>query len=80
MGLLWFLIIGVIAGWLAGLIMRGAGFGVIGDLIVGVIGAMIGGHVLGWIGIVAYGLVGSLVAATVGAVILVGVVRLIKTA
>jgi len=80
MGLLWFLIIGMIAGWLAGLIMRGAGFGVIGDLIVGVIGAMIGGHVLGWIGIVAYGLIGSLVAATVGAVILVGVVRLLKTA
>lgn len=44
MSLLWFLIIGMIAGWLAGLIMRGHGFGLLGNMIVGVLGAMVGGY------------------------------------
>jgi uncharacterized membrane protein YeaQ/YmgE (transglycosylase-associated protein family) len=78
MSLLWFLIIGLIAGWLAGLIMKGSGYGVLGDLVLGIVGAMIGGNVLGWFGIVTYGLVGSLIAALVGALILIFLIRLVK--
>ncbi len=80
MHLLWFLVIGILAGFLAGKLVRGGGFGLIGDLVVGVIGAWIGGHVLGWLGIVAGGLVGRLITAVVGAVILLWIIRLIKHA
>jgi len=80
MSLLWFLLIGLLAGWLAGIIMKGSGYGVIGDIIIGILGALIGGHVLGWLGIVTYGLLGSLLAALLGAIILIFIVRLIKRA
>jgi uncharacterized membrane protein YeaQ/YmgE (transglycosylase-associated protein family) len=80
MSLLGFLIIGIVAGWLAGVIMKGSGYGVIGDLVIGVIGAFIGGHVLGWFGFVAGGTIASLFAALVGAIILILIVRLIKRA
>jgi uncharacterized membrane protein YeaQ/YmgE (transglycosylase-associated protein family) len=80
MSLIWFLLIGLIAGWLAGIIMKGSGYGVLGDMVVGILGAMIGGHVFGWFGIVSYGLIGDLVTAVVGAVILIFVIRLIKRA
>ena len=79
-GLIWFLLIGLIAGWLAGRVMRGGGFGVIGDMIVGVIGALLGGWIFGLLGIAAYGLLGSLVTALVGAIILLYLIRLIKRA
>ncbi len=78
MHLIWFLVIGILAGFLAGKLVRGSGFGLLGDLVVGVVGAWIGGHVLGWLGIVTWGLVGSLVTALLGAVILLWVIRLIK--
>ena len=80
MHLLWFLIIGVVAGWLAGQLMRGGGYGLIGDLVIGVIGAFLGGWLLGALGIVAGGLIGSLVTATIGAVVLLFLIRLIKRA
>lgn len=80
MNILWFLIIGVAAGWLAGQLMKGGGYGLIGDLIIGVIGAFIGGRLFGAIGIRTGGLVGSLIAATIGAIILLFLVRLIKKA
>jgi uncharacterized membrane protein YeaQ/YmgE (transglycosylase-associated protein family) len=80
MGIIWFLIIGIISGWLAGVLTRGGGFGLIGDLIVGILGAIIGGHVLGWFGIYTYGLLGSIVTAVIGAVILLSLIRLIKRA
>jgi uncharacterized membrane protein YeaQ/YmgE (transglycosylase-associated protein family) len=80
MSLLWFLLIGLIAGWLAGIVMKGSGYGVIGDIIIGILGALIGGHVLGWLGIVTYGLIGSLLTALLGAIILIFIVRLIKRA
>ena len=80
MSLIWFLLIGLIAGWLAGKIMKGSGYGVVGDVVIGIVGAMIGGHVLAWVGIVAYGLVGRLITALVGAIILIFVIRLIKRA
>jgi len=80
MWLLWFLLIGLIAGWLAGIIMKGSGYGVIGDIVIGIIGALIGGHILGWLGIAIYGLLGSLLSALLGAIILIFLVRLIKRA
>ena len=73
-----FLIIGAIAGWLAGKWMRGGGFGLFGNIVVGVIGAIIGGYVFGLVGIQAGGFVTSLVIATVGAGILLYVVSLLK--
>ena len=78
MSLIWFLLIGLIAGWLAGKIMRGSGYGVIGDIIVGVVGALIGGYVFGLLGIAAYGLIGSLITALAGAIILIFLIRLVK--
>ena len=79
-GLIMFLVIGAIAGWLAGLIMKGGGYGLIGDIVVGVIGAVIGGWLFGVLGIAAGGLIGSLIAAVVGAIILIAILRLIKRA
>jgi uncharacterized membrane protein YeaQ/YmgE (transglycosylase-associated protein family) len=77
MGLLWFVIIGALAGWLAGQFMKGNGFGLIGDIIVGVIGAFIGGYLFRAIGVsLGGGLLGTLIVAFVGAVLLLFVVRL----
>ena len=78
--LIWFLLIGLIAGWLAGKVMRGGGFGIVGDMIVGVIGAFLGGWLFGLLGIHAGGLIGSIVTAFVGAVVLILLLRLIKRA
>lgn len=78
-GLIWFLIIGAIAGWLAGQFMKGSGFGLLGDIVVGVIGAFLGGWIFGKLGIwPGGGLLGSLIVAFVGAIILLFLVRLIK--
>jgi uncharacterized membrane protein YeaQ/YmgE (transglycosylase-associated protein family) len=77
LSLLWFLLIGLAAGWLAGKIMKGGGFGLIGDLIVGVIGALLGGFLFGLLGITAAGLLGSLITATIGAIVLILLLRLI---
>jgi uncharacterized membrane protein YeaQ/YmgE (transglycosylase-associated protein family) len=73
-----FLAIGAVAGWLAGMLMKGRGFGLIGDIIVGVIGAVLGGYVFDLLGISAGGLIGSIVTATAGAAILLFVVGIIK--
>ncbi|HEY8849792.1 MAG TPA: GlsB/YeaQ/YmgE family stress response membrane protein [Thermoanaerobaculia bacterium] len=78
--LIWFLLIGLIAGWLAGQVMKGGGYGVIGDMIVGVIGAFLGGWLFGLLGISAGGLIGSLITAFVGAVILIFLLRMIRRA
>jgi uncharacterized membrane protein YeaQ/YmgE (transglycosylase-associated protein family) len=75
-----FLVIGILAGWLAGKIMKGGGFGLVGDLVVGVVGAFLGGWVFGLLGITAYGLLGTLVTALVGALLLLFIVRLVKKA
>lgn len=81
MSLLWFLIVGVVAGWLAGKLVRGGGFGLVGDLAVGVVGAFIGGFLFRALGASAGGgLIGSIAVATIGAVVLLVVVRLIKQA
>jgi uncharacterized membrane protein YeaQ/YmgE (transglycosylase-associated protein family) len=80
MSLLYFLIVGLIAGWLAGKIMKGSGYGLLGDLVIGILGAMIGGSVLGLVGIVTYGLIGNILSALVGAILLIFLVRLIRKA
>lgn len=76
--LLAFLLVGAIAGWLAGKLMKGGGFGLLGNIVVGVIGAFIGVFVFGAFGISAGGIIGSIVIATVGAGILLFAVGLIK--
>jgi len=73
-----FLVIGVVAGFLAGKIMKGAGFGLVGDLIVGVIGSFIGVWVFGLLGIVSGGILGLLIASVVGALLLLYIIRLAK--
>ncbi|MEJ1167848.1 GlsB/YeaQ/YmgE family stress response membrane protein [Variovorax sp. CCNWLW235] len=81
MSLLWFLVVGLVAGWLAGILVKGGGFGLVGDLIVGVVGAFLGGFLFSTFGVsMGGGLVGSLIVATVGAVVLLFIVRLIKRA
>src|SRR5438067_887863 len=73
--LLWQIVIGVVAGWLAGQIMRGRGYGVLIDLLLGVVGSMLGGFIFGILGLYAAGLVGRLVVATGGALLLIYIAR-----
>jgi uncharacterized membrane protein YeaQ/YmgE (transglycosylase-associated protein family) len=74
------LAIGAIAGWLAGKLMRGGGFGLLGNIAIGIIGAAIGKVVFGLLGITASGMIGSIVTATAGAALLLFLVDLIKKA
>ncbi len=74
------LVIGLIAGWLAGLIMKGRGFGVVGDIVVGVVGAVVGSWIFSALGLSAYGFLGVIIMALVGAVVFLGLVSLIKRA
>jgi uncharacterized membrane protein YeaQ/YmgE (transglycosylase-associated protein family) len=78
MYLLWQIIIGILAGFLAGKIMRGRGFGILVDLLLGIVGSMIGGFLFGVLGLYSAGLVGQLVVATVGAMLLLFLVRQLK--
>jgi uncharacterized membrane protein YeaQ/YmgE (transglycosylase-associated protein family) len=75
-GIIGWILIGLIAGWLAGTIARGRGFGCITDVVLGLVGAVIGGWIFSSVGIATFGFLGSLAAATVGAVLLVAVARL----
>ncbi len=75
-----FIAIGALAGWLAGNIMKGGGFGALGNIIVGILGAVLGGFVFGLLGITAGGLLGSIIMATIGAIILLALIRVIKRA
>lgn len=77
-GLVIFLAIGAVAGWLAGTLVKGGGFGLLGNIVIGIIGAVVGGYVFGLLGISAGGLIGSVVTATAGAALLLFIVRLIK--
>ena len=78
MGFIAFLIIGAIAGWLAGTLMRGDGFGLFDNMGVGIVGAVIGGVLFGVLGLDAVGFIGSIISATVGAVFLLWVVDKIR--
>lgn len=76
--LVW-LLVGAIAGWLAGLLVKGGGFGLLGDIAVGILGAFIGGWLLPRIGVsFGVGLVPAIVSATIGAVVLLVILRLIR--
>ena len=75
MYLIWEIVIGILAGFLAGKIMRGKGYGVLIDLVLGLVGSLLGGLVFGLVGLYAYGIVGRLVIATAGAVMLIWLVR-----
>ena len=78
MDLIIFLVIGALAGWLAGVIMKGGGFGVIGNIVVGVVGSFLGGWLLPKLGLSIGGDFGGFITAVIGAVILLFIVRLIK--
>jgi len=78
--LVWVELVGILAGWLAGQITKGRGFGLLGDLVVGILGSLLGSFLFGLIGIFAYGLLGRLVMAVVGAIVLLWLIRLIKRA
>ncbi len=76
---LWFILIGAVAGWLAGQITKGRGFGLIGNIIVGVLGALLGGWLFGVLGISAGGkLIGALITAVVGAIVLLFLLAIIR--
>jgi uncharacterized membrane protein YeaQ/YmgE (transglycosylase-associated protein family) len=80
-GFLAWIIVGLIAGWLAGQVMKGGGYGVLVDIILGLFGGLLGGWLFGQLGIWSGGgMVGSIIVAFIGAVILVGITRLIKRA
>jgi len=81
MEFIWFIVVGLIAGWLAGQLVKGGGFGVIGDIVVGVIGALLGGFLFSTLGVsLGGGLIGAIIVATIGAVLLIFILRLIKRA
>ena len=80
MGFIWWIIVGLIAGWAAGKIMRGGGYGPLMDIVLGIVGAVVGGWLLGALGIHAGGLIGTIVVAIVGAIFLIWLSRLIKKA
>ncbi len=75
---LWWLIIGLIAGFLASRVMRGGGYGLIGDIVVGIIGAFIGGWLAGLLGLGASGLIGSIIVAFIGACVLIALLHAIS--
>ncbi len=76
-GLVWWLIVGLIAGFLASLVMRG-GYGIVGDIIIGIVGAFIGGFLASLVGIGAGGLIGTIIIAFIGACILIAILRLVS--
>jgi uncharacterized membrane protein YeaQ/YmgE (transglycosylase-associated protein family) len=81
MNFLAWIVVGLIAGWLAGQVMKGGGYGILVDIILGILGGFLGGWIFGLLGIGAgSGMIGSIIVAFVGAVILVGITRLIKKA
>ena len=81
MGFLAWIVVGLIAGWLAGQVMKGGGYGTVADIILGLVGGVLGGWIFGRLGISAgSGMIGSIIVAFVGAVILVGITRLLKRA
>lgn len=75
MYILWWIIVGLIAGWATGKIMRGRGYGPVMDIIIGIIGAIIGGWIMAIIGFAAVGMIATILVAILGAVVLTVIVR-----
>jgi uncharacterized membrane protein YeaQ/YmgE (transglycosylase-associated protein family) len=78
MGFIYWIVAGLIAGWAAGKIMSGGGYGTIADILLGIVGGVVGGWLVGMLGIHAGGMISSIVVAVIGAVILIWITRLIK--
>lgn len=76
-GIIWWIIVGLIAGWATGKIMKGSGYGPIMDIVLGIVGGIIGGWIVNALGLGGGGLIWSIIVAIIGAVILVWIVRLI---
>lgn len=77
-GLITYLIIGILAGWLGGIVMKGRGLGIWGDIIVGIIGAIIGGYIFRILGIATAGFFSTLVSAIIGSIILLALISLVR--
>ncbi len=75
---IWWLVVGLIAGFLASLVMRGGGYGIVGDIIVGLIGALIGGFLASLVGLGSSGLIGTIIIAFIGACILIALLRAVS--
>jgi len=75
---LWWLVVGLIAGFLASRVMSGGGYGLIGDIVVGIIGALLGGWLAGLLGLGSYGLIGTIVVAFIGACILLAILHAVS--
>ena len=81
MGILAWIVVGLIAGWLAGQVMKGGGYGLVADIILGLLGGVLGGWIFEKLGAsTGGGMLGSIIVAFIGAVILVGITRLLKRA
>jgi uncharacterized membrane protein YeaQ/YmgE (transglycosylase-associated protein family) len=80
LGWIWLLLVGLIAGWAAGKIMKGSGYGVVVDIVLGIAGGIVGGVLLGFLGIHAEGIIGSILIAIAGAVFLIWLSRKLKQA
>jgi uncharacterized membrane protein YeaQ/YmgE (transglycosylase-associated protein family) len=78
MNILIWIISGIVAGWLTGMVMRGRGFGLLGDLIIGLLGGLLGGWLFGLLGVVATSWVGQILVAAIGGVVLVAIVRALR--
>lgn len=79
-GIIWWIVVGLIAGWAAGRIMKGGGYGMIADIVLGILGGILGGWVVGKLGYGGGGMVWSILVAILGAVILIALTRLIRKA
>ncbi|HLI87939.1 MAG TPA: GlsB/YeaQ/YmgE family stress response membrane protein [Ktedonobacteraceae bacterium] len=75
MSIVWWLIVGLVAGFLASLVMRGGGYGIVGDIIVGLVGALIGGFLASLVGLGSTGIIGTIIIAFIGACILIAILR-----
>ena len=81
MFILWWLVVGLIAGWITGKLMKGSGFGAIMDIVIGIIGAIVGGFIMRALGFAGQGsMIYTIIVAVIGAVILTWIIHLIKKA
>lgn len=78
MNFLWFILIGILAGFIAGKLMRGDGFGLLLNFVIGIIGSVLGGWIFGLLGIAAAGIIGNLICAVIGAVVLLWIISLFR--
>ena len=75
---LWWLVVGLIAGFLASMVMRGGGYGIVGDIVVGLVGALLGGFLASLIGLGSSGFIGTIIIAFIGACILIAILHAVS--